>query len=128
MKRFPSLALVAAFGLSMATPLMADHHGEKVEHFKGKASPTLEAAVKNFSETNKELEALLAKPELSPADLVKVHELTYTLENALKKIDDELDDLAETLEVVHKASEKVEADAVRKNGAAYLKTARQVIP
>ena len=52
--------------------------------------------------------------------MTKVHELTYTLENALAKINDELGKLAVTLEEVHLASEKYDADAVRDHGDAYM--------
>lgn len=123
MKRFLSISAVALC-VGFAAPAMAD---DRPSHFKGQPSPTLEAAVANFSEHNKQLAALLAKDNLRPEDMLKVHELTYTLENALGKLRDELSDLADTLEEVHVASEKLDAKAVKAKGEQYLKTARQVI-
>ena len=43
-------------------------------------------AVANFSEYNGKLEGLIQQEHLSPQDMHEVHMLTYTLENALAKI------------------------------------------
>ncbi len=100
---------------------------ERPEHFEGKPAETLEQAVANFSEYNAKLAELLAQEKLSPADLHKVHQLTYTLENALARINDEFDGLADTLEAVHLASESADAETVKTQGRLYLDTAGQVI-
>jgi hypothetical protein len=97
------------------------------EHFEGKPSENLEQAVKNFSEYNNKLEAILGKGELSMQDMGEIHELTYTLENALKRIDEEVDNLEETLESVHVASETGDTDTVQSKGERYLSTSRQLI-
>ncbi|EWH01384.1 DUF6746 family protein [Halomonas sp. BC04] len=73
------------------------------DHFKGEPAETLADAVANFSEYNQQLAALLAQDELSITDLGTIHELTYTLENALEKIDEEVETMAVTLEEVHLA-------------------------
>lgn len=125
MRALPFFVAAASLATGLVTPLLAD---ERPDHYEGKPSPTLPIAVRNFSEANTELETLLANSDLSGSDLGRVHELTYTLEVALQKIDDELDVLANTLESVHQASEKAQAGAVRKQGSAYLETARQLIP
>lgn len=101
---------------------------ERPDHFRGKDSATLAEAVANFSEYNKQLASLVAKSDLAPADMVKVHELTYTLENALEKLRQELEQLAGTLEEVHVASEKLDAAVIKSRGRVYLETARKVIP
>ncbi|HBZ30747.1 MAG TPA: hypothetical protein DEO56_09165 [Nitrosomonas nitrosa] len=100
---------------------------ERPDHFKGKPSETLEQAVANFSEYNGKLADLLAKDALSLQDLHQVHELTYTLENALEKLNAELTELANTLEAVHVASENGDAKTTKEQGARYLDTARKVI-
>ena len=100
-------------------------------HFRepgGEASETLEQAVKNFSEYNAKLEAVLAaegKMDLEQMDAI--HQLTYTLENALEKIRKDLDGLAETLEQVHVASEHADEETVRTAGAEYLKVSRTLV-
>lgn len=75
--------ITSLFALSLSAMIQAE---ERPDHFKGKPSETLEQAVANFSEYNGKLADLLAKDALSPQDLHQVHELTYTLENALEKI------------------------------------------
>ncbi|MBL1458782.1 MULTISPECIES: DUF6746 family protein [unclassified Methylophaga] len=109
---------LAAAALSFGVATMAK--AESVEHFKGESAESLEEAVTNFKRYNQRLENLLKQDSMSADDVTKVHQLTYTLENALAKINDELDKLAVTLEEVHLASEKYDADAVRNHGDAYM--------
>ncbi len=91
---------VFAVSLAVAGGAVAE---DRPSHFKGQAAPDLNTAVANFSEYNNRLEKILAG-ELTDADLATVHELTYTLENALEKINIDLEELAEILEKVHIAS------------------------
>ncbi len=114
---------VLAVGLAVAAGAVAD---EQTGHFKGLAAPDLTTAVSNFSEYNNRLEKALSG-DLTNADLVTIHELTYTLENALEKINVDLEELAQTLEKVHVASETFNRDALKEAGPAYLKTSRIVI-
>lgn len=114
---------VLAVSLTFVGGAFAD---ERPDHFKGLEAPDLQTAVANFSEYNTRLEEVL-KGELTDMDLLKIHELTYTLENALEKIEDELEELAETLEEVHIASETFNRDALKKVAPVYLETARTVI-
>ncbi|MFA5632348.1 MAG: DUF6746 family protein [Porticoccaceae bacterium] len=122
MKTLPLAGALLVLGLS-CTALAED----RPDHFHGKSADTLEAAVANFSEYNEKLAALLAKDDLEPVDMAQVHELTYTLENALEKISEELDELADTLEEVHVASEKLDAEVVKTQGQKYLETARKIV-
>ena len=114
---------VLAVSLAVAGGAMAD---DRPDHFKGLAAPDLQTAVANFSEYNKRLEKALSG-ELTDADLMKIHELTYTLENALERINDDLEDLADTLEEVHIASETFKRDELKKVATQYLETSRQII-
>lgn len=99
---------------------------EEVSHYQAKSADTLEQALVNFTEYNGRLEQLLAG-DLDGGDLAQVHELTYTLENALAKINAEAEDMAESLEEVHLASERADSEAVRKHGTAYLGAAKKLI-
>lgn len=101
---------------------------DRVDHFKGLPADTLEEAVRNFSEYNERLAAIVAQEELSAADMATVHELTYTLENALERINQEFAALADSLEEVHVASETDDREDTQAKGQAYLETARTVIP
>ena len=95
---------------------------DRVDHYRGKPADTLEQAVVNFTEGNRELRELLAG-EVTVGDLARIHELSYTLENALGKIDEEIKVLAILLEEVHLASETAKAESVRGNGRAYFEIA-----
>lgn len=114
---------VFAVGLAVAVGAVAE---EQARHFKGLAASDLQTAVNNFSEYNNRLETALSG-DLTDADLAAIHELTYTLENALEKINVDLEELAQTLEKVHVASETFNRDALKEAGPAYLETSRIVI-
>jgi hypothetical protein len=115
--RNPMLAAgLAVVALSFTAPVSAS----EVDHYEGRKADTLAEAVTNLREYNARLEKLLDQEELSAADLEKVHQLTYTLENALKRINTELGGIAGDLETVHLASERQETDTVRSKGRAYL--------
>lgn len=89
-------------------------------HYEGKAAPTLDAALLNIAEYNQKLAQLLDKQKLSLAELNEVHQLSYTLENALERLDSEIEQIEELLEQVHKASEHADAATVKAAGAQYL--------
>ncbi|WP_111642525.1 DUF6746 family protein [Marinimicrobium alkaliphilum] len=115
-------AVVLGFGL--AGGAVAD----RVDHFKGKSAETLTEAVENFATYNRRLASLLDQ-ELSDARLVEIHELTYTLENALEKINAEMTVLADTLEELHVASETFDREALAAAGERYtqvVETLRQL--
>ncbi|HHX35643.1 MAG TPA: hypothetical protein GX719_10260 [Gammaproteobacteria bacterium] len=114
---------VLAVSLAVAAGAVAE---ERPDHFKGLAAPDLQTAVDNFSEYNNRLEKAL-NGDLTDADLATIHELTYTLENALEKINIDLEELAETLEKVHVASETNNRDALKEAGPAYLNTSRIIV-
>lgn len=126
MKSLSSI-LIGLFLLSLGSVSLAADEGQRQSHFKGKQSATLEQAVTNFREHNAKLAKLLAKDKLTPQDALEVHELTYTLENALKKINSDFAELADVLEEVHVASEKIDTATIKKRGKVYLDTAGKVI-
>lgn len=103
--------------LLLSAPVFAD---DKPDHFKGEPSRTLTEAMSNFSEYNRKLATLLAKDDLAPQDMHEIHVLTYTLENALQKIDDSVDQLEEMLEDVHKGSEHADPEKVKRQGKRYM--------
>ncbi|HEX4870751.1 MAG TPA: DUF6746 family protein [Nevskiaceae bacterium] len=120
----PSRRWLPALGLALLLPLSSPlRASERPDHFKGQPAPTLAAALQNLAETNREVERLLARPDLRPTDLARVHELTYTLETALQKIQAELVPMAASLEALHQASERADTAAARQHGAAYLQAA-----
>lgn len=115
--------IVAVASALIALPVTAD---DDVDHFQGLPAKTLEQAVTNISEYNRRLEKLLAG-NLSPEVMTQIHQLTYTLENALDTLDDSIDQLEDTLEQVHKASERADSATVRSAGKQYLNNSRKII-
>lgn len=119
MKYFPSFMFCSVVIAALSMPVMAAT-AERPDHFKGKAAATVSEATANFTAYNSELTKLLAEPTLSPTQLLKIHEITYTLENALAKLPKEAAVLAETLEALHLASEQANVTDTKKHGADYL--------
>lgn len=93
---------------------------ENYDHFPSLAAPDMATAYCNLATYNKKLAAIMSKAELSAEDMVKVHELTYTLENAVIRMQQTLDTLAEDLEKVHKASEVLKHETIKQAGSDYM--------
>jgi hypothetical protein len=80
--------LVATLGALFFTGFMAQAD-EKYSHFPSLEAPTTSAALCNLAAFKEKLQAITAKKELSPVDMVKVHELTYIpvpLQSALSEL------------------------------------------
>ncbi|KZY64734.1 hypothetical protein A3742_01630 [Oleiphilus sp. HI0071] len=101
-------------------------YGEQPEHFKGKTFTELSQAVAVFNDYNQRFEDKL-NGELDSLALHEIHELTYTMEDALAFITSSMYTVAEDLEAVHQATEYANADKVRESGARYLNASRQII-
>lgn len=127
-RSFPSrkarvaLALGIYLGLGAGAAL-----AERVEHFEAVSSESLEQAVRNFREYNARLETALAG-EMNHETAAMIHEMTYTLELALEKMNQELQALAGTLEELHLASEGSDLAQVKARAEQYLSVARAVNP
>ena len=111
------LAVACVVVLSMNAPAMAD---KNYQHFESKPATNLRMALCNLVQYNEKLGPLLEKDSPSALDLSKVHELSYTLENALIQLQSDLKQMALDLEDVHLASESMNAEVVKAKGAAYL--------
>lgn len=122
MKRILAVAAITA-GLSV--PGLAS--AAEVDHYEGKPSNNLDEALVNLAEYNRKLEEILEQEQLDPGDMERIHQLTYTLEKALARINTEVADLAATLERLHLSSEGQERDAVTEHGNKYLEGTRRLI-
>jgi phage terminase small subunit len=107
---------------------LASDDDDRPDHFEGEPSRTLEEALQNFSEANARLAEIVGQDSPDTQAVFEVHQLTYTLENAVDKIRDEMEDLAEVLEEVHKASERNDGETVTARGRVYLEKARKIAP
>lgn len=111
-KTWVTIAMTAMLGLGTA-------QGSETDHFEGKPSRTVAEAWENLQTGNAELSALI-DGELSPMDMAEVHEISYTLENALARLAEAQEASAVNLEEVHLASERNDTETVRTHGEAYL--------
>ena len=91
------------------------------EHSEGLPAETLEQALTNYDLYNKKLSEKLTL-ELTSEVMHEIHMLSYTLENALEKIEEVIEQHQEDLEMIHKASEHMNASKVTKFGNKYLET------
>ena len=119
-KLLAPLALAGLLGVAVSA------QATSVDHFKGLPAENLPEAVANFAEYNQKLADVLGG-ELTNEAMVEVHELTYTLENALEKIHAEVAELVDTLEELHLASEAFDPEAVKQQGEAYLSVATEIV-
>lgn len=108
------------------TAVQADED-ERYEHYEGESAKTLEQAMSNLATFNAKLAELMTDGELSAEDMANIHQLSYTLENALQKLDKEVDTLQEVLEEVHIASETMDYETVKNQGKLYLETSAKIV-
>lgn len=121
MKALLCATVVGLFTLA-SQPLFAS---DRPAHFKGEAIANAQQALATLVETNAKLTTILAG-ELNPTTMTEVHQLTYTLENALALIPAADDEIKEVLEEVHLGSETMDAERVRNNGEYYLQLAKKL--
>ena len=116
--------LTFAAGLALAGPALAaeDHDDEHAQqdHYSGKPARTLEQAVTNLREYSAQLESKM-NGDLSAEDMHEIHKMSYTLENALARLGNELEDIQDNLESVHLASERQDRETIDEKGQLYMK-------
>jgi hypothetical protein len=129
MKRALTTLTVAA-GLAMAGPALAsedhDHEHAEQDHYSGKPARTLEQAVTNLREYSAKLDAKM-NGDLSAEDMHEIHKLSYTLENALARLGNELEDIKDNLESVHLASERQDRQTISDKGKLYMKDVNLIL-
>lgn len=97
-----------------------------VKHFKGEKPETLSQAFTIIKKYNAQLEAAIST-EPTPQQMAEIHQMTYSLENALEFIDDHLDTTQENLEKVHIASETMDKATVQEKGKEYLQGTKDLL-
>ncbi|WP_102797010.1 DUF6746 family protein [Bowmanella denitrificans] len=118
--------LAAGMAMLMCSTLASAE--TRPDHYHGQSAESLEQALQNLDLYNAKLQQVVNKAELTIEDMVLVHELTYSLENALQRLDLELGNLAETLEEVHVGSEQAKTELVRIKARAYLQHSARLLP
>lgn len=113
------MKLLAASSL-MALIISSNVFATEINHFKGTPSPDLKSALCNLQTFDKALLKATTGEKLTPEQMAKVHELTYTLEVAVQRVQSELVIVAEELENAHKGSEVMDNKKVKSGAKAYL--------
>lgn len=125
-KLMKNMAFAGLFTMLSSSAVLAAEGERQYQHFQPQPSETLSQAIMNLNQYNAELEALV-QGELTANDMAKVHELTYTLEVALAKVNKELEMAANALEAVHLGSESMNQARVKSFGEAYLERVNHVL-
>ena len=112
------LLKTSIFALSILTASAVS--ASEVRHYKGKDVNTVEEAIAVLQEYNPKLQALLESEELKPQDMGKIHEMTYSMENALKILEGSLKITQRNLEELHLSSERMETEKAKIYGKLYL--------
>ena len=116
--------------LSVATALLLSfsvNADEKYDHFPAVESPDLPSALCNLKQYNEMLADITQKAELETLDMVKVHELTYTIEKAIQQMQATLNELAVELEEVHQASERLDKIVIKNSSEIFLRDSKAFI-
>lgn len=111
-----------AFSLALISQLPTAQADEKYSHFPALVSEDMQTALCNIKTYNQTMTALTSQANLTAQDMVKIHELTYTLENAVAYLKGSLEQVAVDLEEVHKASERLDQKTIQASGRKYLTT------
>ncbi|TQV73122.1 hypothetical protein FLL45_16850 [Aliikangiella marina] len=115
---------VAGVVLTCATGFV---HAEQVRHFAGKEVADYSQALAVLKSHNHQLKLLLSQKRLTKADLEQIHQMTYTMENAYQKMQQELTSTAEALEALHLASEGESSEKARELAKNYVVKSEQVL-
>lgn len=99
---------------------------ERVSHYQGKQASDLAEAFANLRDGNARLRELLAGP-VGEYDMHDIHSLSYTLEEAVARLREELGEIADDLESMHFYSEGLKRDEVIRYGNAYLDGIEQFV-
>ena len=115
---------IALFSVIILAIAPANASGD-YKHFEGKTPENLQQAFEYIREYNEKI-ASLTEAEMTEDTLTEIHELSYTVENALEKIREEMAALADQLEELHLASESYDLEKSREHAASYLSLAQEL--
>ena len=123
-----TLSLIAlATALAFAPAAFADDKApERVSHYQGKQANDVGEAIANLREGNARLKELLSGG-VSEYDMQDIHNVSYTLEEAVARLREELGVIADDLENMHFYSEGYKRDDVLEYGNAYLNGIERIV-
>ncbi|MBK5942531.1 hypothetical protein CCR79_01370 [Halorhodospira halophila] len=106
------LALTLSLALAAGGALA---NGHDHQHYEGEEPEGLAEALTLLAERQERLEELLAADALADEAFHEIHEMSYTLENAVERIQGDVDRMAEHVEAIHLGSERLDEDAIREH-------------
>lgn len=118
--------LLLSAALTLPTLCYADN--ESVDHFQGEEPQSLAHAKMMVQQSHQQIEALLRNEKLTTEEIHELHELTYSLENAVAFIQEDIKNAADALETLHKASETYDPKKTRDSAKVYLQAAKVLSP
>lgn len=123
-----SLAFVALSAIIAMAPSAhaAEPPPQRIDHFQAKHADSVEEAIANLRDANAKLAQLLSG-EVNDYAMHDIHSLSYTVEESLTRIIDEMKMLLDTAGDMHFATEGLKREAVIDYGDAYLSGVRKVI-
>jgi len=118
-KTLTFLALGTLVGLPVTSWANDGMSANRVSHYQARKAGSIDEAMADLREANARLRTLLAG-EVGEYDIHDIHSLSYTLEESLLRITEELRALHNTVADMHFASEGLKREAVIDFGTAYL--------
>jgi len=109
--------------LALSTVTVAAQASEP-QHFKGKVPTSYEEAQTNLMQGNADLAKIVEDGKVTPVEMGEIHQLTYTLENALEYMEEEIERVQELLEEVHQGSEKGTNAQVLRDSKRYIQQSK----
>ncbi|WP_288025234.1 DUF6746 family protein [Thauera sp.] len=125
-KTLASITLGALTVVSSAALANDAAPANRVSHYQGQQAESIVQTMANLREANAKLRALLAG-EVGEYDIHDIHSLSYTLEDSLARIAEEVKQLHNTVADMHFASEGLKRDAVIDFGTAYLEGIDKIV-
>lgn len=110
--------------LIFSTFCFSSDKSERIDHFKGIVPASVNEAQQILTDYNKKLAKLIKKEKLDMKDMGEIHMLTYTLENQLGYMMEDLKKVADELEKLHLLSESTEAKKAQAQAVIYLKNSK----
>lgn len=98
------------------------HASERVDHFEGDSAATWSEAITLLNKANQELAQIAKTGQLSHQDSARIHQLSYSMENALATLSAQLNTTSQVLEQLHLSSETPELGQTKQLQQLYLET------
>ena len=100
---------------------------EQLEATEGQPIESLKQAVDALALNNDLLEVLLDKPELTDSDLSIIQRLSETIENALVKVDEEVNIMHERVLEIRAGADGQEPERIHESGQDYLERVKTLM-